>query len=434
MDYAGVIMLREQAFLQTYFSTLAQFNFDKAKELADKERDGSRTGIGSNWHLLLGALSNLALAEKNYMSFGFYTTKSFLRNNSSQKIIYDYVKTELSKLQVQTSTTSSLKESLEELIVELNGQLIQLVQVRLDLIDLYVKLFNFGQTRSGSCEEFLQQVTAHLQYGKQHFQHKLLNDFKTGFSYECEILSELLSAELELEWWSFLPALFHLYTVHDKLNTWTKLIQPRESRRISFSPVGFLKQHQMPLLHQWLVKLKGCILAKFTIYFHEILSKQTSHQEMKNLSSKVSSDLYQKIISFQKKADAVSVCFTYDAKRCPEHQTRGYHLPMYHLESPQNGNSFPVLFSYPPGKPESLWPSIVKYLDNQTESSPEKLNHYYMAENQHSLCMIKVDFRVAMIIIFAGKRSEKDSYISTFTNEVNNSLRFNKMLSSIRPG
>lgn len=51
-----------------------------------------------------------------------------------------------------------------------------------------------------------------------------------------------------------------------------------------------------PALFYWLQKLKGAVLSKFSLYFHDILANQTTPTEMRLFCSKLNQDYYQKYL------------------------------------------------------------------------------------------------------------------------------------------
>lgn len=54
------------------------------------------------------------------------------------------------------------------------------------------------------------------------------------------------------------------------------------------------KNHPLPMLFQWLQKLKGAVLSKLSLYFHDTLAQQTTPSDMRHLCSKLHHDHYQK--------------------------------------------------------------------------------------------------------------------------------------------
>ncbi|CAG0891546.1 unnamed protein product, partial [Darwinula stevensoni] len=68
----------EEEFLENFFLALSQFNYDKAKEQAERERETAKQK-GSIWVPFLTNLTQLAMAEKTYTSLLFLLPKGFLR-------------------------------------------------------------------------------------------------------------------------------------------------------------------------------------------------------------------------------------------------------------------------------------------------------------------------------------------------------------------
>lgn len=67
-------MPRERAILESFFTQLGLFSFDRAKDYIEKEKDSSRSA-GAIWAALLAALAHLAAAEKAYHNMTFLGQK-----------------------------------------------------------------------------------------------------------------------------------------------------------------------------------------------------------------------------------------------------------------------------------------------------------------------------------------------------------------------
>lgn len=66
---------RERAILESFFTQLGMFSFDRAKDYVEKEKDGSGKSTGGMWAALLAALAHLAAAEKAYHHLTFLGQK-----------------------------------------------------------------------------------------------------------------------------------------------------------------------------------------------------------------------------------------------------------------------------------------------------------------------------------------------------------------------
>lgn len=65
---------RERAILESFFTQLGMFSFDRAKDYVEKEKDNSKSA-GAIWAALLAALAHLAAAEKVYHNMTFLGQK-----------------------------------------------------------------------------------------------------------------------------------------------------------------------------------------------------------------------------------------------------------------------------------------------------------------------------------------------------------------------
>lgn len=65
---------RERAILESFFTQLGVFSFDRAKDYVEKEKDSSKSS-GALWAALLAALAHLSAAEKAYHNMTFLGQK-----------------------------------------------------------------------------------------------------------------------------------------------------------------------------------------------------------------------------------------------------------------------------------------------------------------------------------------------------------------------
>lgn len=102
-----------------------------------------------------------------------------------------------------------------------------------------------------------------------------------------------------------------------------------------------------PQLFLWIKKLKGSLVSKFSVYFNELLAKNSTPSfDMKSYCSKLPVDYYGRMLSFQKKSDAVSVCIIFDSKDT-KYNPNGYSSVGREFVVPQGLESFPAVLSIP---------------------------------------------------------------------------------------
>lgn len=80
---------KERAVLESFFTQLGMFWFDRAKDYVEKEKDASKSA-GAIWASLLAALAHLAAAEKAYHNMTFLGQKLGMRE--AVLILYLYQK------------------------------------------------------------------------------------------------------------------------------------------------------------------------------------------------------------------------------------------------------------------------------------------------------------------------------------------------------
>lgn len=66
---------RERAVLESFFTQLGMFWFDRAKDYVEKEKEQSSRSAAAIWSSLLAALAHLAAAEKAYHNMTFLGQK-----------------------------------------------------------------------------------------------------------------------------------------------------------------------------------------------------------------------------------------------------------------------------------------------------------------------------------------------------------------------
>ncbi|GAB1600377.1 KICSTOR complex protein C12orf66 homolog isoform X1 [Argonauta hians] len=460
--------IREEKIIETYFQLLSEFNFDQARELTERERDATKSNITSLWHMFVNALILLANDEKSYMSLSFLGPKWFSTRhkdslrNSYQNLIMDFRKI------YENVQQSEPPLNLDILLAHLCKHLEHFPMARLRTMDLYEQLTTIGNNRNFNYEDPVMVCSEIVNTFQKCFHHPLLSNLKTSFNYECEIIQHLLATQIQVSELDYLPALLQLHQAHTKLAQWGTCLPAKElapvpsvgpvlakntvpavdsamthtasrTKRSAFS-VTSSRQNSYLTLFTWLLKYKNLLLSKFSIYFYEIINKNAnSSLEMRNLCSKLPEDYYTRITNFEKKADIfvfLIVADTNGLNHC--YTNNGYFHPSRSMPKPQGINSFPSIFKYPADRNvHKHWPNILMIINRKKphdQGSQEKVIWFY-DKNAHSTYFITlVEFRISVVVITDGKRSERDSPISNFLAEFTTQLRCNKHFASLKPG
>ncbi|XP_073411536.1 KICSTOR subunit 2 [Dendrobates tinctorius] len=428
----------EQSVLQTFFSHLGHFSYDKAKDNVEREKEANKTA-GASWSNTLAALAHLAAAEKAYHSMSFLGQKpggqSFFSRKDSIRTNYTSLCNELKKVvTIGRNATGGTAPHLEELLSHLSEQLCFFVQARMEIADFYEKMYTLSSQKFVNTEELVNILDTILKKYNSRFHHPILSPLENGFQLEVDVLVHLLKAQSLIFEWKFLLSLVNLHNAHTKLQSWGQIFEKQKETKKHLFGGQSQKAVQPPHLFSWLMKFKNILLAKFSFYFHEALSRQTS--EMKTLTAKTNPDYFGKISSFIRKYDAVNVSLIFDNRGSESFQGHGYHHPDSYREAPKGVDQYPAVVSLPMERPAVHWPNVIMIMTEKSAdlNSYEKVVHFYDDKVQSTYFLTRPEPHFTIVVIFDSKKSEKDSHFISFLNELSQSLKTSRVYASLKPG
>lgn len=430
----------EQAVLQTFFSQLGIFSYDRAKDYVEKEKESSKTA-GASWASVLAALAHLAAAEKAYHNMTFLGQKlggqSFFSRKDSIRTIYTSLHNELKKV-VTTgrNAVGGTAPHLEELLSHLSEQLCYFIQARMEIADFYEKMYSLSSQKSVNSEELVSTLESVLHKYSSRFHHPILSPLESSFQLEVDVLTQLLKCQAQISEWKFLPSLLNLHSAHSKLHSWGQIFEKQRETRKHLFGGQIQKAVQPPHLFLWLLKFKNILLAKFSFYFHEALSRQTTLSEMKTLTAKTAPDYFGKISSFIRKYDVVNVSLIFDNRGSESFQGHGYHHPHSYREAPKGVDQYPAVVSLPNDRPVMHWPNVIMIMSDRAAdlNMLDKVVHFFDDKVQSTYYLTRPEPHFTIIVIFESKKSEKDSHFISFLQELSSSLKNSKPFSSLKPG
>jgi len=185
-------------------------------------------------------------------------------------------------------------------------------------------------------------------------------------------------------------------------------------------------------LHNWLLKFKGTLLSKLSLYFYEILARNSNSAfDIRLISTKLQTDYISKLSNFQKKSDALAICLVFDARDI-DFYPNGYQHPVRPPEVPTGMDTFPAVLSIPQ-KPLSRWPSVVMLISGRmSDLNSDKLVGFFDSQVQSTYFILRIEPRMFLLLVYESKKSEKDSYIVKFMNEIVNELKCGRIFSSLK--
>ncbi|KAJ8382750.1 hypothetical protein SKAU_G00035280 [Synaphobranchus kaupii] len=431
---------KERAVLESYFTQLGIFSFDRAKDYVEKEKDNSKSA-GAIWASLLAALAHLAAAEKAYHNMTFLGQKiggqSFFSRKDSIRTIYTSLYNELKKV-VTTGRNAAggTAPYLEDLLSHLAEQLCYFIQARMEVADFYEKMHSLGSQKSINSEELVSTLDSVVQKYSSRFHHPILSGLESSFQVEVDVLTQLLRSQAQISEWKFLPSLLNLHSAHSKLHTWGQGFEKQRETRKHLFGGQVQKAVQPPHLFLWLLRLQNALLAKFSFYFHEALSRQTTLSEMKALTAKTTPDYFGRISGFIRKHDAINVSLIFDNRGSETFQGHGYHHPHSYREAPKGVDQFPAVVSLPSDRPVTHWPNVIMIMSDRAAdlNTLDKVVHFYDDKVQSTYYLSRPEPHFTIIVIFDSRKSEKDCHIISFLQELSSSLRNSKPFTSLKPG
>lgn len=432
---------KEESVLDAYFQLLSQFAFDKAKDLMDKEREIHKASFGSSWALMVHTLGQFSIAEKTYMSLGFLEQKWFGRSKDTLRNSYGVLLQELRKIEDTVKQQEHFILGLpgpmwdfELLLSHLCGQLAEFIRARQKTMDFYEQISTMGTNKNMNYEDLVAVISEIIHMHSKNFHHPLLAALKSAFTSECDVINHLLHTQMLMSQAQFLETLLQLHQAHSKLTSWGSVTLAKETTKKSMFGHSSKTVSSWPALYQWLLRYKSLMVAKFSLYFYEVLSKQTTPIEMKSLSAKNTEDYVARVIAFQKKTDAFNVSVVLDSQGLDGvYKGPGYHHPDKPVDQPTGLESYPAIYSYPGEYPVNHWPNVIMMI-NDRPIETDKVACIYDKGVQSTYFITCADPRIYIVVIYESKKSEKDSYVNSFLLELSAMLRCVKHFSSLKPG
>ncbi|XP_018576544.1 uncharacterized protein LOC108915075 [Anoplophora glabripennis] len=96
-------------------------------------------------------------------------------------------------------------------------------------------------------------------------------------------------------------------------------------------------------------------------------------------------------------------------------------------------DSFPIIVSYPPRSPPQLEMILKMISDTANELTiVDKIIYKFSSQEQCTYILTTVEPNIYLVILFENKKSEKDSFISNFVNDLCMNLRCTKVFMGLR--
>lgn len=359
-------------------------------------------------------LCDFALAEKNYYDTNFEPSKDKMLERKEDENYLDFVyKTlyqDLEKLQTEVD---------DNYIIKFMTTLLQFISVRLQLLELYDKLYEIGSMNSWINFSELSETVENIQNDLSNF--SPVDQVLRIVRYELDCIQHLFKCHEHLGEWSYFDSLISLKESSDAFILWEKCYLNKEPWRFGSL---FMSKSTLPPLLLWFKRFKHMTISKFMLYFYGILVRQSSLREVKNTSETKNLHFFTKMQQLKQKAEALSAMLVFES---PDYVTDD--------ESSNGGQSitkmdpyikYKIIISYP--KVPVKFDVIEKMTINEEEHSVNKIQ--LITDENVTYMIMRVDLKIIFIMCFNGKpKNEEREKASTL--EFVSMLRCHKYFTSV---
>lgn len=415
---------------ERYFNYLGTLSFDKAKELLDK--DGNKMSND-----LLQYFHSLIQYERSYHNFGFIGQKGNLSTIRKDKTLFQcYSDLHMSLIEVQTNNKQVSDDAKEvQPLEQLTNGLLSFLQIRTNLMKLYEQISSEVKRneRNVRLENYLSDVKSITQTDMSTLNMSILQPINRLLRYEIDCLHFLTQSYMFICDYHYMNSISALHQMFCVLKEWNDNIENQTNTMHRFmitspSPLNFFKSTSKPALYTFYSKFHESLVAKFTLYFYDILCEY-SGSESKIPAGKTSPDFATRISQFYRRANAEWIFLILHKTSEPNPSSE---IVEQISLSINDDKPYQIIYSHPskPNLTDEVTQTILTKvsINKETLLNGEKLFYSGDANQTKTYFLQNIDPRMTFVLIFANHRQERDTTITNFLNEIIDLLRGSKQL------
>ncbi|MFH4974572.1 hypothetical protein AB6A40_001281 [Gnathostoma spinigerum] len=426
--------------IQKYSLLMGKVKFDAAREHIEAFK-GKRNFIPSDvesmaWLSILSVFAQFPQTERIYFSLNFLLPKAFFRKDNALLTSYSQIKSE-----VQHTVEDLMSVPHPPLSLDLCQRIIDIIDCRLILINNYIAFTSnklCSQQEIGILIEGLNSVLKVIAPSRKH---DCLSGMFELIASEVTIIKSLLEVQNLLLRCEFLPSLIKLKNSREHLRKWFTIVDYAKIRSKSTSSFFHFPSSSKAStfqLFEWIERFYSFLLSKFSLYFHEWLTPQCSHADVKQAIGLLKSPNFLHIFSnFHRKSDALFVSLVMSRIASKAVSSRvGYGQEASETSSGELREKYPLLYKSAADRKDFdlLHPTIASLIQSAANSSiqPERIKYFFDQVLLKTFFIVLVEENIFMVVVFSRKIGEKDSSIVCFINESVSTLRCSKICLSLR--
>ncbi|CAF2353761.1 unnamed protein product [Rotaria sp. Silwood2] len=429
---------------ERYFNYLATLSFDKAKELLEK--DGNKMNSDFLQYFIM-----LVQYERTYHNFGFVIgpkgTLSSIRKDKTLLQCYSDLHMSLIELQSnnkQNNTTQSTTDDTKETnyIQQLTAGLITFLSVRTNLMKLYEQISSAVKRNEHNVrlENYVDEITHISQIDMSLLNISALSPIYRLLKHETDCLLFLIQSYAFIADYQYMNGISTLHHLHCVLKEWNENIENQQNTNHRFilsstSPLNFFKSPTKPALYTFYSKFHELLVAKFTLYFADILYEYGG-TEAKIPMGKTNSEFTTRIAQFCRRSNVEWITLILHTTKQQTYLSQIDQLADYHLIQPitsfNDDKPYQIIFGYPnkPNSTDEIAQQMITKaaINNEMLTSGDKI--FYSGDTNHpkTYFLQNIDPRITLALVFASHRQERDTTIINFLNELLDLLRGSRLL------
>ncbi|VDL88996.1 unnamed protein product [Schistocephalus solidus] len=244
---------------------------------------------------------------------------------------------------------------------------------------------------------------------------------------ELELLVSLLDAQFYISNLHFLNALLCLRSLSKIIKD--GIVSSSSSPRTNLSP-----------LFSWLLRFRNTLLAKFSLYWFNILHGVGPSEDLDYCLAKENPDLVLRLRSFTSRPDVSYVSLFFDAQLQDfAYLGHSYVAPVAVGNSPTGVESLPPILTIPPeahpfpaDDVSVIMTKICSVLSLDASEQPRRILSFFDAKIHKTFFLAKIEPRIYLVSV-CPKNQLGNAQISSFLNRIGDAMQLIDISRALRP-
>ncbi|EYC04389.1 hypothetical protein Y032_0088g2176 [Ancylostoma ceylanicum] len=319
--------------IQEYGRLVEKFQFDQARETIEQYTQSTSKPVmiinekDVCWASLLSALAMIANCDKNYYLLSFLQPKAFFRKENALKNQYYQISEKLMRASPSTPLSEAGPSGSTSAAEQILTQCRQYVLARVEMISIYTTIASLANDRVILWDS-LHARGVRVSEMLKSCQHPSLFSMAHLLSGEIDVLLLLVSAQIHISNCKMFESLLQLKEIRERFDFWIRDSHCLNS--VNKSVFYFFRSNEkLPRnrLINWLIQFYNLLMAKFSLYFTNVLANFCSVDDMKTVHTIDNGyNFISNANQLLKKTDAVCLAIVMDRETCAENfHGFGYH-------------------------------------------------------------------------------------------------------------